>query len=170
MTVDVHRFLHSVLFQILPAVLPNDQRERRERRIVLGRIGGDKLAGKLRLQKIERRFRHVGTGHELRVDGVGDGVDADCDEGAILVLVRLIDHFPARRLERHHSSRFLPSGEVFDGLQDCDIRLDLAGCELGIDLLVEHGAKAPCEIHRYAWKCLLELLDPTVVGGGWAAP
>ena len=163
---DIGRLLGGVLVHVVPAVLLHDAAERGEGRIVVARIGGDELAGKQRFQEIERRLRHVGGRDPFGVVGVGDGVDADGDEGAVLVLVGFVNQLKAGGLPRQHGARLLPLREILDGLQNGDICLHLAGSELRLDFLVECGAQAAAEGHRHAGELLLEFLDPAVVGAG----
>ena len=162
------RLLRHVLVHVVPAVFLHDHVEHRNGGVIFGRIGGDELAPKPGLKKIERGFRHLGRRQELGVVGVDDGVDADRGEGAVLVLVGRIDRVRALGLEQEQRARLLPLAEVLDGLKDREIRLHAFGRELLLDLLIEAVAQAAGERDGDAGKALLEVLDPAVMGAGRA--
>jgi hypothetical protein len=135
-------------------------------RVVLGRIGGDQLALKARLEKIERGGRHLGRGDELAVVGIDDGVDTHRGEGAVLVLVGGVDRIEALGLERKQRARPLPFAEILDGLEYREVGLHPPVRELLLDPAVEAVAQATGEGDGDAGEARFELADPTVVGPG----
>ena len=89
--------------------------------IVVGRVGGYRLAPELWLQEIKRRLWDIGRLDLTAVVGVGDQVDGDADPLPIWIVERCVDRLPALGHEAQQSSLPLPAGEILQGLKHGDV-------------------------------------------------
>src|SRR6185437_12007777 len=112
----------------------------------IGRIGGDELMAKARVEEIESRFWHIGILQLLGVVAVEDRDRIHRDPGAVLVLHRRKDLLEALGLVMLQRAGLVPAAIVLDCLELDVVGGDLLVLELLIDLEIKNVAEAPLAV------------------------
>ena len=123
---------------------------------VVVRVARDRHAAEFRLEKIERRLRHVRALDPVGIVRIGDRGDEHADIVSVRILEGLVDRIPALRPIDGEHALLLPDDEIAGRLQDRKVGVERVGLELGIDGLIVDVAEAGVDGDLDAGKLLLE--------------
>lgn len=110
------------------------------------------------MQEIQRRSGCIFGADQIGVVDVRLGIDLHGYIGAILVFKAGVDLIEACRLEIEQDASLLPTHEILQRLEHCEIDFQLLCSELGVNLPIKHVTEAASNSNVDARVALFEFL------------